>query len=119
MQEKDNSPSDDLKFLKNEILENLRHIEVVRDQSINRFDHPEVYERVLDLLDVIDGLWEELVPLFGSPTPEENHFLQDVFFNVKKLRKTSENLRFDPQKLSLQEDFNEAIDRIKEEMHNI
>lgn len=119
MEEKNNSPSEDSKFLKKEILENLRHIEIVQNQSINRFDHPEVYERVFDLLDVLDGLGEDLKHLIGAPTPEKNQFLQDVFFCLKKLRQTSENLRFEPQKLSLQNDFKEAIEGLKEELHRM
>lgn len=117
MKKNEEDPLEDPKFIKNQILEDLRHIEVIRNQSINRFDHQEVYSRVFQLIDVLEMRIDEWNHFFKNPSAKENQSLQDLFFNIKKLKQTGKDLKYDPQNFSLQQNFQDAIDRLKEEMH--
>ncbi len=105
--------------VKREILETIEHLDILQKQSLNRFDTPEIYQRVFQLLEILEAKMQDLNHLFPEPSPDTNRLLQDLFFNVKKMRESTEDLKSTPQKLQFQDDFIGVIDRIKEDLNKL
>lgn len=114
MQEKALNPSENVK---KELYALLEQIDVIQKQSLNSFDKPEIYERVIALLEQMDGKLHELNALYTSPTPDQSRAFQDLFFNVKKMVALMENLKLTPQEFKFQQPFVDAIDEMKANLH--
>jgi len=100
--------------LKKEILETIETIDHLQKDSINRFDRPELHARVLDLIQIL-GAQAQRVPqeFIPEPTADENRFIQDLYFQVKKMQETAEDLNFNAGDLTLQQTFVNALDQIR------
>lgn len=119
MQKKGENFSKDEHSLKEEIFAALKHIEIIRLQSAHLLNKPEVQHRALQLLDVLDSKIHEISHLFKHISPNTNHSLQSLLFNVKAMRETIEDLKINPHKLELQQRFLREIDHIKEELNQL
>jgi len=117
MQEKaSNSPED---VVKQEIHHILEQLDVLQKQSMNRFDQPEVYHRVFQLIDVLDAKIHELNHFHEDPAAEANRHLQDLFFHSKKMKETVESLKLHVQKLEYQQQFKTSLDHMKESLNHL
>ncbi|NGX59683.1 MAG: hypothetical protein KR126chlam3_00839 [Chlamydiae bacterium] len=118
MQQKASQPSDE-NAIKKELQEALEQIDVLQKQSLNLFDKPKVYHRAFQILDAIDAKIHDLNHLFPEPNSEENRAIQDLFFSVKEMRETIEDLKSNSHKLEFQQKFIESINRIKDDINNL
>jgi len=96
------------------ILNTLEHIDFLQKDSINRFDQPDVYNRVFSLLETLGDGVKELNHFFKNPSSEENRHLQDLFFHADRMKSDMDRLKLDPQNLGFQQSFKESIDHIHE-----
>ena len=119
MQEKAKNFSDDANAIKKELFEALEQIDVLQKQSMNLFDQPKIYNRVFQLLDILDAKFHDLNHFFETPDPDTNRILQDLFFNSTKMRETLENLKLDCHKLEFQQAFIGEIENIKENLNKL
>lgn len=102
--------------VKEDILKTIEQLDVLQKQSLNRFDTPEIYERVFEYLDLLDANMHKFNDQHPDPDQETNRLLQDLFFHIKKMRETTIDLKEDPAKLQSQDDFISSIDRLKEDL---
>lgn len=117
MQEKAARPPEEV--IKQEIHHVLEQLDVLQKQSLNRFDNPEIYKRVFQLLDVLDAKIHELNHFHKDPDTETNRIFQDLFFHSKKMQETVESLKLDVQKLEFQQQFIASIDHMKESLNQL
>ncbi|NGX37198.1 MAG: hypothetical protein K1000chlam2_00351 [Chlamydiae bacterium] len=97
----------------------LEHLDVLQKHSVNRFDQPEVYNRAFQLIDVLDAKVHDLNHIFEVSDPDVNRILQNLLFNVKRMRESAESLRYEPHQLNFQQDLIKEIDQIKESLNKL
>lgn len=102
-----------------EISDSIEHIDILRKQSVNLLDKPEVHHRMSQLLQVLDDQLHVFNHLFPEPTPEQNSYLQNFFYHLKEMKDLTEGLHRDPHNVENQQKFTSAIDDLKQDLNRL
>lgn len=113
-------PAENKDQIRKDINDALDHLNILYNQSVNIFDKPDVFNRVLQLLDVLERKIKQLNLFFEQEDSNKTRQIEDFFFSVKKMKEELEKLRLgesDPHKVEFQNTFLKSIDHIKRDLN--
>lgn len=109
----ESTPPSNWNSIKTDMFDAFEHLEIIQMQSMNLFNKPQVSQRVLDLVKVLEGKSKDLSHLISNPTPDDERLLQELFFNLKKIKDVTGDLKINPLELKNQQAFMNAKDHIR------
>lgn len=109
----ESTPPSDWNNIKTNMFDAFKNLELVQMQSLNLFNKPQVSQRAFDLIKVLEDNAKNLNHLLPNPSPDEERLLQELFFNVKRIKEVVGDLKLNPQELKNQEAFMKAKDHIR------